>query len=121
MLTAKYEKYWCAFKRQIETRSFLDLEHLENWIFEQISDYSQLHFPTPEAAARIRENGPWAIEFRSAKGEETVWIHQISSERGIIFTDGTFTNRQKHWSQNVQDWLRRCEKRRKNPCFDFVE
>lgn len=49
------------------------------------------------------------------------WIHQIENERGIIFADGKNTAGQKHWSQEVRDWLKHCKERQYAPKFVFAE
>lgn len=126
MLKVKYERYWNDFIRKNEEMSFLSLEGLEEWIFGQMKqDYSKnqfaMSFPTPEKAERIGESGPWEIEFKPESCGESFWIHLIQSEQGIIFSDGRFTAGQKHWSAEVQNWLRHCEERRKAPKFDFAE
>ena len=126
MLTVKYERYWNDFFRKNEERSFCHLAELEEWMFGQMKqnysgDTYTMSFPTPEKAKRIGETGPWNIEFKPERGGETIWIHQIKSERGIVFSDGKYTSGQKHWSAEVKDWLRRCEERRKAPKFDFAE
>lgn len=125
MITVKYERYWNDFARKNEQRTFRDLEDLENWIFGQMEqDYTKqfvMSFPTPGAAKRIGEPGPWRIEFKPKWGGELFWIKQIESEHGIIFSDGTFTAGQKHWSDSVKTWLCHCEERRKEPKFTFAE
>lgn len=126
MLRVKCERYWNDFHRKNEEMSFHDLAELEEWMFTQMEqDYAGksyvMSFPTPEIAERIRSEAPWRIEFTPKWGGETIWIRQIKNERGIIFSDGTFTAGQKHWSAEVQNWLRHCEERRKAPKFDFAE
>ena len=122
MLRVKYEQYWNDFHRRNEVKQFADLDELAEWMFGQMQqDYTKaMSFPTPEKASRIGESGPWAIEFRPAWGEGNIWIHQIENSCGIIFSDGKFTSGQKHWSQEVKEWLVQCEERRCSPKFNFV-
>ena len=125
MLRVKYERYWNDYIRKNEERCFRDLNDLEEWMFGQMKqDYTDkfvMSFPTPDAAKRIGETGPWRIEFKPQWGGESFWIRQIECERGIIFSDGTFTSGQKHWSEAVKTWLTHCEERRKAPKFNFVD
>lgn len=125
MLRVRYERYWNDYRRKDEVKTFADLDELADWMFNQMQqDYtnqSTMSFPTPKKVASIGETGPWTIEFRPVWGEEIIWIHQIESNDGIIFSDGRFTSRQKHWSKSVQDWLIRCEQRRRQPKFNFAE
>ena len=123
MLKVKYERYWNDSYRRNEVLSCSDLDRLADWMFDKIQqDYSKaMFFPTPEKVAQIGEKGPWKIELRPRWGEEQIWIHQIENECGIIFSDGKFTSRQKHWSKAVQEWLVQCEERRLRPKFNFVD
>ena len=123
MLKVKYERYWNDSYRRNEVLSCPDLDQLADWMFDKIQqDYSKaMFFPTPEKVAQIGEKGPWKIELRPRWGEEQIWIHQIENECGIIFSDGKFTSRQKHWSKAVQEWLVQCEERRLRPKFNFVD
>ncbi len=127
MIKVGYEKYWCDFHRQSEEMNFSTLEELENWIFSQMEvKYSDdgshlMSFPTPVKVERIRENGPWTIEFTPTTTGPTIWIHQIEDENGIIFSDGKLTCGLRHWSKAVQEWLIHCDKRQHNPQFNFVE
>lgn len=125
MLRVRYERYWNDYRRKDEVKAFADLDELADWMFNQMQqDYmnqSAMSFPTSKKVASIGETGPWTIEFRPVWGEESIWIHQIESNDGIIFSDGRFTSRQKHWSKSVQDWLIRCEQRRRQPKFNFAE
>lgn len=124
MLTVKYERYWNDFTRKNGVQRFRDLTALEDWIFRKMEqNYTKdftMSFPTPEIAKRIREDGPWRIEFKPKWDGETFWIRQIESDQGIIFSDGTFTAGQSHWNEEVKSWLTHCEERRKSPTFNFV-
>lgn len=126
MLKIKFERYWHDYRRKDEIKSFSNLTELEEWIFNQMQqDYTgnagTMSFPTPEKAKRINAEGPWRIEFRPKRGEEDIWIHQIETSDGIVFSDGKFTAKRKHWSVKIQEWLIHCEARRNNPPFNFVE
>ena len=126
MVNVRYERYWNDFRRKSESKSFANLAELESWIFEQMEqDYTKdntvMAFPTPEKAARIKEDGPWAIEFTPRFGGESIWIHQIEMCPGIAFSDGKLTAGRKHWSAEIKEWLIHCEERRRSPQFDFVD
>jgi len=126
MIKIKYERYWNDFIRKNEEKTFVDLDALANWIFGQMQqDYTKdslvMSFPTPEKVKRIKASGPYRIEFKPQRGEESFWIYLIENSDGIIFSDGKFTSGQKHWSSEVQAWLTACEKRRTCPTFNFVD
>lgn len=123
MLKVKYERYWNDSHRRSEVKSFADLDELADWMFDQMQQnyIKAMSFPTPEKVARIGRTEPWSIELRPVWGEENIWIHQIEGYEGIIFSDGKFTDGQKHWSKDVQKWLVRCEERQHRPKFNFVD
>lgn len=125
MIRVKYERYLNDFCRKNEVKSFKDLSELEDWIFNQMQvDYTEDHrwmyFPTPKSVARYGGEGPGEISFTPTYGGENIWIHQIETGDGIIFSDGKFTAGKKHWSVGVQEWLIHCNERKKAPKFNFV-
>ena len=126
MITVYYEKYRNDFDRKEETATFPSLADTADWIFNQMrcnytKDTNMMDFPTPEAAKRIGEDGPWEIEFMPERGGPTFWIHMMKEDGKIIFSDGRMTAGQKHWSKAVQEWCRACRERQKAPHFDFAE
>lgn len=129
MFKIYYEEYRNDYWRKPLEKSFYSLQEIEDWIFGQMRrDYSNkktgghaMSFPTPEAAERIKSDGPWEIQFQPEIGSATYWIHQIRDDRGIIFSDGKMTAGKRHWTLSVQDWLTHCKERQYNPTFDFVD
>ena len=113
MYTVKYEEYVNDFTRRTYSKQFGSLKSIEDWIFDQMQQsYERMWFPTKE---------PYRIEFTPTYGGPNIWIYMITSERGIEFTEGRFTDGQKHWSNSVRDWLVGCNKRKKAPQFVFAE
>ena len=126
MIKVKYEVYWNDMNKKHKEKSFYNLKEVENWIFGMMKrDYSDdwaMHFPTQEKVNRLNEKGPWEIEFRPERGGASYWIHQMETNEGIIFTDGKYTARQRHWSQRVKEWIDHCEERRTaKPKFIFID
>lgn len=120
-----FEKYIDDYNCKSETKTFTSLTELESWIFGQMQqDYARNRYamwlPLPESVKKYKQDGPGSIEFRPCCGGESILIHQIESNDGIIFSDGRFTSGQKHWTIAVQNWLVHCEQRRKNPKFNFA-
>lgn len=113
MYTIKYEEYRNDYDRRSYERSFNSLTAVEDWLFDQMQQsYERMWFPSRE---------PSRIEVSPVYGGPHIWIYMISSPRGIEFTDGRFTNGQKHWSQEVQTWLKHCNERKNKPKFVFAE
>ena len=113
MYTIRYEEYTNDYTRSTFIKNIGSLQGVEDWIFDQMQQtYERMYFPV---------NEPSRIEFSPSWRGPSIWIHMITSDRGIEFTDGTYTNGQKHWSNTVHDWLINCKKRQKSPQFVFVE
>lgn len=115
----KYELYTNDFLRRNQEILVFSLKELENRIFEKIEfDYTKkenrhkIFFPT---------ECPSTIVIDPAITHPLIWIHQIEDVKGIIFSDGTYTAGQKHWSKEVKEWLKHCKNRIENPKFNFVD
>ena len=116
MITIEYELYFNDFTRKSNLfKSFPSLEHLESWIFDHVKTKSDFDyhcfFPTHEEPSRIEAGTDNRYE---------IWIHQISNDCGIIFSDGKYTNSLKHWNDEAKAWCKHCEERRKKPTFNFI-
>lgn len=113
------------FQKKNCEKTFSDLDELENWIFNQMKQdynkYGAMTFPTLKFYNKYGFSGPGRISFQPEYGDADIWIHKIESSQGIIFSDGTYTSGQKHWSRQVQEWLQHCDDRKRAPKFNFVE
>lgn len=123
MITVRMIQYWNDYhKRELEER-FRDLEELADWIFRRMrTDYTSeygrnlLSFPKCDVTDKI-----YAISVMPEYGSYEFWIKQIEDEHsGIVFSDGTFTAGRKHCTKAVREWLERCERRKRNPVFNFA-
>ena len=125
MIRVFYEEYYNDFIRKNREKAFANLTELEEWIFGQMEqDYTKpfvMFFPAPEIMKRIHADGPGRIEFTPKHSGSHIWIHQIKNCNGIIFSDGSFTAERKHWSKEMQEWLKHCDERQHSPEFEFVE
>lgn len=125
MIKVFYEEYYNDYIRKNHVKTFSDLTELEEWIFGQMmrdtSEDFAMFFPTPEILKRICSDGPGRIEFKPQYGGPDFWIHKIENYDGIIFSDGIYTSRKKHWSKEIKEWLIHCDKRKQSPKYLFVE
>lgn len=120
MLTVRMIQYWNDYHKKEQKEQFENLDRLADWIFEQMRvDYSSeygrnlLCFPSEDQIHRISVQPEY--------GSYVYWIGLIQdSNSGIIFSDGTFTAGRKHCTRAVWDWLAKCERRKRNPQFDFA-
>lgn len=120
MITVHYEEYENDYRRKNLRKTFRDLAELEEWIFGQMQTpyadkergWLYMYFP---------DGTPGEVKFVPERPGPIYWIHQISDNRGILFTDGKYTSWQKHISQEVKDWFDRCRKRQYQPKFQFVD
>ena len=123
MITVRMIQYWNDYHKKEVMEHFKSLKELEDWIFGQMRvDYSSEHgagllsFPKCDVKDRI-----YRISVRPEYGGCVYWIKQIEDDgSGIIFSDGTFTAGQKHCTKAVREWLAGCERRKRNPTFNFA-
>lgn len=116
MLKIRMERHLNSCFHREDTRTFDTFAELEEWIFDQMQqDYTgckmTLRFPTSEIAQCFHDDGPCRIEIHPTPDGEQLWIHQIETPEGIIFSDGRYTAGKKFWTQEVQTWLTHCEQR----------
>lgn len=123
MITVRMIQYWNDYHKKEIMERFQDLKELEEWIFGQMRvDYSSEHgrnllsFPRCDVEGNI-----YRISVQPEHGSYVYWIKQIEEDHsGILFSDGTFTAGQKHCTKRLQEWLAECERRKKNPTFNFA-
>ena len=116
MITVRMIEYWNDYRKKERKERFMSLEHLADWIFDQMKvNYSDkrwtysLYFPKCETRDRISY-----ISVTPEYGGSCLWIKLIEEDGlGIIFSDGTFTARQKYCTKRVKEWLAK-------PVFNFA-
>ncbi len=123
MITARLIEYWNDYRNRERKERFMDLEHLADWIFDQMQvDYTKkenrfaMYFPECKTRDRICH-----ISLTPEYGGPALWIKLIKEDGlGIIFSDGTFTAGQKYCTRQVKEWLAKCNERKRKPVFNFA-
>ncbi len=123
MITIRMIEYWNDYNQRERKEKFQSLDALADWIFGQMCvNYSDpygshaLSFPSCKDERNI-----YQISIMPTATEQTLWIKLIGDDnRGILFSDGTFTAGQKYCTKDVKEWLAKCEERRKHPVFPFA-
>lgn len=118
MIKIQYEAYNTDYDKKFYEKTFRSLTELEDWIFGQMkrpydreNNWCAMFFP---------QSSPSQIIFTPVWRGTTYYIHMIENDLGIIFSDGEYTNEQKHWNDEVKEWLAHCNTRRDAPVFNFV-
>ena len=122
MIRIKYELYTNDYWRNPQTKTFYSLSEFCDWIFECCDgNYKEKIFiPNPDRTD-IWYDGPSRIEInRMWTQNNQVWIHQIESDAGIIFSDGKHTDGIKHWNETAKQMCRDLLVRRNKPSFNFA-
>ena len=123
MITIRMIEYWNDYNQRERKEKFQSLDALADWIFGQMCvNYSDpygshaLSFPSCKDERNI-----YQISIMPTATEQTLWIKLIGDDnRGVLFSDGTFTAGQKYCTKDVKEWLAKCEERRKHPVFPFA-
>lgn len=122
MVTIYYEEYTNDYCRRDKEKSFVSLDEFERWFFglckRNYKDYIEI--PDPDTTIFRPDEMPYSLDVNAMRNDNChYWIHMIRSN-GIIFSDGQYTCRQKHWNDTTKNMCRRMLARCNNPTFDFV-
>lgn len=123
MLYVKYTYHLKKFLHtsvETEKQSFENFNELTNWIFSQMQQDYHYHmfFPKSDFWASISS----CLWFKPTK-KETIHIHVIENENGIIFSDGVFTSGHCFWSKSAKKWCLACSELTNltEPNYHFVD
>ncbi len=121
MITIKYEEYHNDYYRSNKSKSFYNLSEFKNWFFGCCKGKYEDRISIPNPDSNIWSDGPSCLEVNCVWEEGfTYWVHEISKDGGIIYSDGNYTNRQKHWNEETKQMCRDMLERKKKPIFNFV-
>lgn len=123
MIIVKYEEYVNDYNRRHKTENFFSLGSFVDWVFNTCrGKYDEdISCPDPDTKIFSANEMPYSIDINNMWSEgKHYWIHQISNEVGIIFSDGTYTSRQKHWNDTTKQMCRDIIARKQKPVFNFV-
>lgn len=121
-IIVRCELYRNDFDRKEFDKKFFLLESLREWLFQICNrDYvTGMYFTSPDKPASMIDYS--SISVRHSIYGGSVWVHMIqnSATGGILYSDGKYTNKQKHISAEVRDWLRESRERQQSQKMFFV-
>ena len=116
MIKITYELYGNDYTRKEQlTKSFDDVEHMHQWILANAvinigcKYEDKVSYPYGNYDGRISFKTHTLNEFSGYRYCDC-WIHMIESDRGIEFTDGAYTQHQKHKSKEFDNLFALWEK-----------
>ena len=121
MITVSYEEYTNDIFRRPFTKTFGSLRSFEDWFFGLCDrDYDRyISLPNPDRTD-IWKDGPSRMEVNCMWTQsKCYWVHMISREGKIIFSDGKHTSGQKHWNEETKQLCRDMLERKVHPRFNF--
>ena len=110
MLTINYKEYYndsCSHDRE---RSFANEQEFVDWCQSFKTPLDSRWYPRKEFIGSITLTYPF---YDGVK----IWVEQITSDRGIEFTDGVHTHGQKHLSDEMVRLFERCQG---TPVYNFA-
>ena len=111
MLTVKYQTtYYNDARNRAEERSFASEQEFIDWCQSFRTPLDSRRYPRKEVIVPIILTYPFYDGVM-------IWIHQITSDRGIEFTDGVHTQGQKHLSDEMVRLFERCQG---TPVYNFA-
>lgn len=118
-----YEEYVNDYNRRDKVEYFSSLNKFADILFENATNYTWLYFTNAERN-KAENNGRFEFDSSciSSTGRKfNIYTHKIEKDGKIIYSDGKFTNGISHASNEVCEWLKECNARKRNPQFDFAE
>ena len=122
MIKVKYDEYVNDYCIHDKERSFYSWTEFEDWFFGLCKGKyaDKISLPNPDKT-HIWEDGPSAMEVNCCWEEgKTYRVHLISTDMGIVFSDGRLTDRQRHWNDEMKEKLRKMIQRKTSPVFNFA-
>lgn len=130
MINIKFEIYRNDYNRTYENKSFLNLQAFKDWMFESMNrpyvekdGYKNMYFldDAIRVGRDIRRGDEirFKPEFRGAD----YWVHCVSDNNKVVFSNGKYTNGQCYISEGFKAFLRDCMDQRdgKTQVFEFGE
>lgn len=113
MITVRYEIRVNDYTRTFAVVYFPAMASMEGWMFDQmIADMREsMHFPNGDDLS-------W--RFTPEMGKPEYIIHEVRNDSGILFSDGQFTDGQKHIAKSVVRFAEDCAKRQMG-AFQFID
>ena len=127
MIRITYELYANDYIRKenlTKTFSSIDDMHewiLDNYILDTSSSLDSVYYPCGDRCGRIQFASTKLKTFVGFRCCD-VWIHMIEDDRGIIFSDGKYTDRQQHKSKFLNEYFEKWSKEdNAKKKYNFVE
>ena len=121
MVTVKYEEYTNDFWRKEKKKEFGSIQEFIDWFFGLCDGKykERISIPNPDRKD-IWGDGPSCMEVNCMwTRNRSYWIHEIIEGGRIVFSDGTYTDRQKHWNEEIKQHCRDMMQRKNKPVFNF--
>ena len=115
----KVGRGWCS--DQPYEINFSGLEALKNWIFNVDGVYEKYSLDGDYITTFCtRDDFCFAHVHTDNQYVSCFEIHQIETDEGILFSDGTYTARQRHCNPRIKQFFKECDEKLKAPKFNFV-
>ena len=110
MLTVKYQEYYNDSHSHDRERSFANEQAFTSWCQSFKTPVRSQLYPRKEVIIPVTLTYP-------VYDDVLIWIHQITSDKGIEFTDGVHTQGQKHLSDEMVRLFEQCKE---TPMYNFA-
>ena len=126
MIKLKYEIYKNDYSFSYEDKSFSSLSEFKDWMFglmhrPYVEDgRKNMYFLDGVLAERYQVSSGSRIEVRPEWGGAVYWIHCVSNNDNIVFSNGKFTNGQCYVSEGFKAFLKECQDKRDGKVNSFV-
>lgn len=127
MIKIKYEIYHNDYNRRFEEKSFPHMSDFKNWMFESMNrpyvdsdGYKNMYFL--DEAVRVNRNIRVGdeIRFKPDRYGAHYWVHFVSVNNNIVFSNGKYTNGQCYISEGFKAFMKECQDKRDGKTIDFT-
>lgn len=125
MISIKYEIYHNDYNRRYENKSFRDMGDFKDWMFGLMNrpyadeKMKNMWFLDGVVKGRFSLDTSSRIEVRPEWGGACYWIHCVSDNNKVVFSNGKYTNGQTYISEGFKAFLQECMDKRDGKVQEF--
>ena len=130
MYTVKYEIYRNENNRQTNlTKTFNSLDDLGKWLIDHATPYKPKSdttawsylFVWDDTLYKINKSlGDYLIS-RNHDEDSDIWVYLVTTEDGIVYSGGKYTNGIQHMSKAFMDFCKKLQHDYEHPTFNFID
>ncbi len=127
MIKIKYEIYHNDYNRRFEEKSFTYMSEFKDWMFGSMNrpyvdsdGYKNMYFLDDAVRLNRKIRAGDEIRFKPDYHGAHYWVHSVSDNNNIVFSNGKYTNGQCYISEGFKAFMKECQDKRDGKTQDFI-